>query len=171
MKILFAAVAATALVAIAAPASAQTYGSLGYSHIEADDVNLGAITGRIGHRMGSFFGIEAEASVGVQDDTVAVGATNVGVDLDYSYAGYLTGSVPVTPNLEVKGRVGYGQTRIEASAAGVSSAGKTDSLNYGVGAQYNWGQNGVRADWTRHDFRGNNAGEADAWTVSFVRQF
>ena len=32
------------------------------------------------------------------------------------------------------------------------------------------GQNGVRADWTRRDFRGD-AGEADTYGLSFVRRF
>ena len=56
-------------------------------------------------------------------------------------------------------------------AAGVSSTAKADSINYGVGAQYSWGANGIRGDYTRHDFRGSGADEADAWTVAYVRKF
>ena len=133
-------------------------------------MTLGAVTGRVGWRSG-YFGVEGEVSKGVKDDSVTVGGVTSSAELDYQYAGYVTGTVPVTPNLDLIGRVGYGQTKIEATTAGVSASDKEDSINYGVGAQYNWGLNGIRGDVTRHDFRGDGAGEADAWSVSYVRKF
>jgi hypothetical protein len=29
----------------------------------------------------------------------------------------------------------------------------------------------LRVDWTRRDFTGDNAGEADVWSASYVRRF
>ena len=46
-----------------------------------------------------------------------------------------------------------------------------ESWNYGVGANYYFdGQNGLRGDWTRRDFE-DDAGEADVYSVSYVRRF
>lgn len=170
MKSLLTASAAIALLATAVPAAAETYGNLGYTSVDGDDVTLGAATARLGWRSG-YFGVEGEVSKGVKDDSVTVGGVTTSADLDYQYAGYVTGTMPVTANLDIIGRVGYGQTKLETTTAGVSTSDKEDSINYGVGAQYSWGMNGIRGDYTRHDFRDSGAGEADAWSVSYVRKF
>ena len=107
----------------------------------------------------------------MKDDSVSVAGVTTEADLDYQYAGYVTGTMPVTPNLDIIGRVGYGQSKLETTTAGVSTSDKEDSINYGVGAQYSWGMNGIRGDYTRHDFRDSGVGEADAWSVAYVRKF
>ena len=65
----------------------------------------------------------------------------------------------------------YGYDRFEASAAGTTLGGTDHSVSYGAGAQYFFGggPNGVRGDYTRHDFDGG--GDADVWSLSFVRRF
>jgi opacity protein-like surface antigen len=168
-------VSAAALTAL--PAAAQTvsapafYGNLGYSAVDADDATLGAITGRVGARLHPNFGAEAEVGFGVDDDTVRVGATNVKAELKHSVAAYGVGFLPVNEKFELLARVGYGSTKVRASAAGVSASDTNESWNYGVGAQYSFdGANGVRADYTRHDFN-HDAGNADVWAVSYVRKF
>jgi hypothetical protein len=171
MKSLLTASAAIALLATAVPAAAESYGNLGYTSVDGGDTTVGAVTGRVGWKSDSFFGVEGEVSKGVKDDSTTVSGVTTSTDLDYQYAGYVTGTVPVTPNLDIIGRVGYGQTKIENTTAGVSSDDKADSINYGVGAQYSWGANGIRGDYTRHDYRGSGAGEADAWSVAYVRKF
>ena len=171
MKALLTASAAIALLATAVPAAAETYGNLGYTSVDGDDVTLGAATARLGWRSNSFFGVEGEISTGVKDDSVSVAGVTTEADLDYQYAGYVTGTMPVTPNLDIIGRVGYGQSKLETTTAGVSTSDKEDSINYGVGAQYSWGMNGIRGDYTRHDFRDSGVGEADAWSVAYVRKF
>jgi hypothetical protein len=170
MKSLFAASAAIALLATAVPAAAESYGNIGYTSVDAGDATVGAVTGRVGWRAG-YFGVEGEVSKGVKDDSSSVAGVTTDTELDYQYAGYVTGTVPVTPNLDIIGRVGYGQTKIEETTAGVSSTDKADSINYGVGAQYSWGMNGIRGDYTRHDYRGSGAGDGDAWSVAYVRRF
>jgi hypothetical protein len=160
------ALAALATLALAAPASAQVTGSLGYSAVDADDATLGAITGRLGWRSG-YFGVEGEVSGGISDDTVA-GAK---VELKHQFAGYGVLTVPMNENFDLFARVGYGQTKIEASAAGFSASGTENSFNYGAGAQYFFdGKNGIRGDYTRMDFE-NGGGDADVWSLSYVRRF
>ena len=57
------------------------------------------------------------------------------------------------------------------SAAGTSASDDGDSWNYGVGGQYSFdGKNGVRADYTRHDFKDSST-NADVWSVAYVRKF
>lgn len=167
---------AAALSLMAAPAMAQDpasniYGSIGYSHFDEDDATLGALTGRIGTRFTPNFGIEGELSVGVKDDDFMVGATSVNAELEYDAAAYAVGYLPVAENFEVFGRVGYGTTEVKLSSGAVSASDSLESWNYGVGGQY-WlnGQNAIRGDWTRRDFR-DGGGDADIWSLNFVRKF
>lgn len=173
MKALFVAataVAAFASLAIAAPASAQVTASVAYSGANVDDADFGAITGRVGWRS-NWLGVEGEVSGGVKDDTVNVAGTNVKVDLKNQIAAYGVAYLPVAPNFDLFARVGYGQTRIDASAAGTTIAGTDHSWNYGAGGQYFFdANNGVRADYTRLDFD-NSGVNADVWSVGYVRKF
>ena len=71
------------------------------------------------------------------------------------------GKIPVSSNIELFGRAGV--SRIETSPGG-----DDDAFAYGVGGQLNLTQNdGIRADWTRHDFDS----EVDAWSLAYVRKF
>lgn len=161
---------------MAAPAMAQTlqtptyYGTLGYSQLDHSDGDLGAITGRLGAKIHPNFGVEGEASFGVRDDDFNLGGVNGEIKHKSDFAAYAVGSVPVTPNFDLFARVGYGTTKIEASAGGVSADADGESWNYGVGGNYFLdAQNGLRADWTRRDFR--DGGEADVYSVNYVRRF
>jgi outer membrane immunogenic protein len=165
----------TAAALLAAPAMAQdpsnVYGAVSYSQVEADGVDLGAVTGRLGYKINPNFAVEGEASFGVADDDLTIGAVTANVEHEYDAAVYAVGILPVTPNFELFGRLGYGTTEIEASAAGVSASDSGESWNYGVGANYFIDdRNGIRADWTRRDFT-NDGGEADVWSLGYVRKF
>ncbi|MCS6627185.1 porin family protein [Roseibacterium beibuensis] len=169
--------ATAALTLIAAPAMAQdpaspVTGSLGYTHLDADDGSLGAVTGRLGYDFTRNFGIEGEASVGVKDEDVTIAGVDGSLEHEYDAAVYGVAKVPVSENLELFGRVGYGTTSIKADIAGVSATEDGESLNYGAGA--NWyfdGRNGLRADWTRRDFQDDGAAEVDTYGLSYVRRF
>ena len=170
--------ATAALSLLAAPAMAQSlqapayYGTLGYTQLDGSDGDLGAVTGRFGAKLTPNFGAEAEASFGVRDDDVTVGTVTGSIEHEYDAAAYAVAYLPVSPNIELFGRVGYGTTQIKAEAAGFSVTEDGESVNYGAGA--NWffdGRNGVRGDWTRRDFTDDNGGEVDTWSVSYVRRF
>jgi outer membrane immunogenic protein len=180
MKTLITAASALALAAIL-PAAAQAqeansgttfYGTLGYANTNLDDVNLGAIQGRLGARFGQYFGVEGELSGGVKKDKVNVGGTNVSVKLDSQEALYGVGFLPISPNFDLLARVGYGHSEGSASVAGVSASAKGDSWNYGVGGQYTFdGKNGVRVDYTREAFQSHGTDDANVWSVAYVRKF
>ena len=178
MKTILLSTAAIAMFA-AAPAMAHSwpapeyYGSLGYSQMEADgtDAELGAVTGRFGAKLTPYFGVEGEGSFGVRDDEVTIGAVTADVEHKYDLAAYGVAFLPVSPNFELFGRLGYGTTEVEASAGGISVTEDGESWNYGVGANYYFdGQNGIRGDWTRRDFT-DDGGEADVYSVSYIRRF
>jgi hypothetical protein len=170
--------ATAAMSLFALPAAAQTasspqwYGTAGYTHLDAQGADLGALTGRVGARLAPNFAVEGEASLGIVDDELTVAGVTGSVEQDYDAAVYAVGVLPVSPNLELFGRVGYGTTSIKAEVAGFSAEEDGESVNYGAGATYFLdAQNGLRADWTRRDFTDDNRGEIDAYGVSFVRRF
>ena len=169
--------AAAAVSALAAPAFAQSvqgpsyYGTLGYSQLDHSDGDLGAVTGRIGAKFSPYIGVEGEASVGIKDDDFTIAGVDGKLEHEYDAAAYVVGTLPVTQNLELFARGGYGTTKIKAEIAGIDEDADGESWNYGAGANYYFdGQNGVRADWTRRDFE-DDAGEADVYSVSYVRRF
>ncbi len=107
----------------------------------------------------------------LRTDSTRVATTNVKTNLEYTVAAYGVGFLPINEKFDLLARVGYGTTKLEAKAAGVKVSDRDESWNYGVGAQYSFdGLNGVRGDYTRHDF-GNGGNDADVWSVSYVRKF
>lgn len=195
MKALMTAASAVAIVcALPAIASAQTattrptgvYGTLGYANTHDSGVNLGAIQGRLGYRFNDWLGVEGEAAFGVKGDNVSttVGTASVTgkAKIQDQEAIYGVGFLPLGTNWDLLGRVGYGRTKVKlsdvrvsgpgVSASNLSSSGKGNSWNFGVGAQYHWdGANGVRADYTREELTGSNSGHADVWAIAFSHRF
>lgn len=174
MKSLVIAASAAAL-AMAAPALAQAqdtgwYGSVGYANVDIDPVNLGALQGRLGYRMHPNFGVEGELGFGVGDDSVNVAGANVDVELNTQAAVYAVGYLPVSDNIDLFARAGWGVADVEAAAAGTSFSGSDDGFAWGVGGQaFLTDKDGVRLDWTRHDF--DQGGEADVWAIAYTRKF
>jgi outer membrane immunogenic protein len=160
MKLKIALAAASMLIAPAfmtanAQQSSGVYVSGGYTHFDGDGgAELGGITGRVGVNLTPNFAIEGEGTFGVSDDS--------GTELDSELGAFVVGKVPVSQQFDIFGRVGV--SRIETSPFGDS-----DGLAYGAGAQWNLTpQDGIRGDWTRHDY---DEGDADAFSLSYVRSF
>lgn len=172
MQKYLAAASAVALLAAAAPAMAQDLeGSVAYSSSDFDPATLGAVTGRLTWNATPIFAVEGEASLGVKDDTVTTGGITSDVELKHQLAVYGVAGVPVGESGRVFARVGYGTTKVKATVAGVSASNSEDSVNYGVGGQFFFdGANGLRADYTKQDFR-NGGGDADVWSIGYVRKF
>ena len=174
MKSLVIAGVAAAALSLPAAALAQTrtsptvYGSVGYAGTSVEEVDLGAIQGRLGARFNRYLGAEGELALGLQGDD------DGGFDyrLNHQVAGYVVGFVPLSPNIDLIARGGYGQTRIRASDGVIVDHFNEDSWNYGAGAQYYFNRNsGIRADWTRHDFGSAAVDTADVWSVGYSHRF
>jgi len=168
MKKTLIAAAAAAVAFVAAPAMAQDidgYVTLGATYVNADDFNadLGAATVRVGGIYATYFGVEAEATIGLIDD----GPTGAREELNQEGAIYAVGHFPIGEQIDLMARAGWGRSQYEF--AGVQ--GTESSWNYGVAAQFNLGETqGVRADWTRHDFDDVDV-QTDEFTLSYVRRF
>jgi len=158
--------ASAAVLALAAPALAQAettwYGTLGYANVDIDPINLGAIQGRFGGQFSPYFAVEGEASVGVSDGSVGP----LTFDLNNEIALFAVGKMPVSENVNLLARVGYGSSEIKLTGFGSE---RFDGVAYGVGVEgFFTDKDGLRLDWTRHDIDG---ADADVWALAYVRKF
>jgi len=175
--------AAPAALAEEAKASPGLYANLGYANADTADLNLQAVTGRLGWRFNDWLGVEAEVAGGVKGDSatretgvVVLPASTFTAKLSSAEALYAVGFWPVAPGWDLLGRVGYGHVRAKGTATGEASFFRftvdEDSWNYGLGAQYHWdGVNGVRADYTRQDLGNRILDHADVWSIAYSRRF
>jgi opacity protein-like surface antigen len=175
-SVLAAAAAALALGAAASaagPAAAQDaqdpdntylYASLGYiGHDEHGE--LGSVVGRIGSRW-NFIGVEGEAGWGVNRRSTAVGQT---IAIDNQQTVYVLGYIPVQPNIDLFGRVGYGRTEWNYTGQDHPQSNDTN-WNLGGGGQWFFDpNNGLRAEYMYEFFA--HALNANDWSISWVHRF
>jgi opacity protein-like surface antigen len=171
MKKLTISAAAILAGAIAAPgvASAEPYVNFGYTQFSADDVDVGGVTGRLGYKFTPHFGVEGEATFGVDNDTADFLGTPVEVELNHQYGVYGIGFLPVGETVELFGRVGYAQIDAEGSVGPFTAGVEDEGVGFGGGAQWNFTPAlGVRAEYTR--LEGEDDG-VNAWGVSGAFKF
>ena len=169
MRTLLLAAAMTAAAAGAAPAFAQEqggYAGVGYTHFDGDaDISVGAISGRLGYKFTPNFAVEGEVGFGVKDDNVGP----IEVSLDNYVGAFGVGFLPLTPQLELFGRIGYAQATIEGSLAGITVDSDADGFAYGLGGQVSLTERvGLRGEYTRID---GDDGESDTFSASAVFKF
>ncbi|HVY88648.1 MAG TPA: porin family protein [Hyphomonadaceae bacterium] len=158
MKLKLALAAASMLVApafMSANAQTNVYVSGGYTQFDGDGgADLGAITGRVGADFGKYWGIEGEGSFGVKKDS--------GTKLDSELGAFVVGKLPISDSFDIFARAGW--SRIDTSPGG-----DEDGFAWGAGGEWHvTSQDGIRADWTRHDY---DVGDVDAYNLSYVRHF
>lgn len=164
MKTLMIAASAAVLSLAAVPAIAQAqefYGTAGYGAVEVDsaagDASLGALQGRLGYKFNPYIGVEGELGFGVKDDG--------DVELGVQGGAYGVAYLPVTTQADLFARVGYTAGSVDTPLGDVDG----DGFAYGVGGQFYFtDKDGVRLDWTRHDY---DESEADVWAIAYTRKF
>ena len=160
--------ASLAVVAVASPALAQGKLELGagYSNFDTDGADIGALTARGTYFITPHFGVEGEASIGVDDDQV--GAANV--ELDSSFGAFGVAQLPVSERVDLFARAGYATNDYNVSVPGLGSAsGDDDGLAYGVGGKvFLTDRFGLRGDFTRYE--GDDV-DADVISVGGVMKF
>ena len=150
------------------------YIDLGALRSDGDDADVNGAVLRGGARFNRFVGAELEGALGVGSDDVG---PNAEVKLDHEFGGYLVGFIPVGPNADIFGRVGFGMVEItlETTPSNLGGSDDVQTFNYGVGAQWFWdGVNGVRGDFTRMDIHDDEDFEGDGlnvWSIAYVRKF
>jgi len=152
--------------------STEVYGSLNYGQTRTRGADTGAIQGRVGAKLTPNFGVEAEAAGGVDGDKVYTPGGPASVKMEHQVAGYAVGYLPVTPNIDLLARAGYGTTKFKTNnPAAANFDGSHDSWNYGVGAQYKFDdKNGIRADWTKSEYTKSDL-SSNTVAVGYVRKF
>lgn len=167
--------AAPAFAQVATPVGPLTgYGTLGYSNLGGNGVNLSGIQGRLGARFGQYLGVEGDLTTSFNGAQTTIGGDASNIRLSNQYAAYAVGFLPVAPNADLFARVGYGHANFNVSnyVTGNGYGFGHDSVNYGGGGQYFFGggPNGLRADYTRYDYQ-DHGGAENVWSVAYVRKF
>ena len=207
---------ASALVGGALLASAASAQSASIAPETGAYVNVGVdtfsfdsfgVSGKVGYNFNRYLGVEGQLGYGFIDDNedgvlvpidaegnFARGDADVGYDL---FGGaFAVGRVPVTPEVDLFGRIGYHFTQFDAEVEtpqGDADFGvDADGFAFGGGAQFNFGPqglSGIRAEYTNFDI-GNiseveingvefdvededtdGLGSGDLWSLSYVRRF
>jgi outer membrane immunogenic protein len=180
VKTLIAAAVAVSALALAGTASAQVYGTIGYSYQDGDLVNLAGPTARVGWKSSTPFGVEAEGSIGTDKDTGAKAGPNaIRYHMQNQWAGYVTATGKVGETFEAMARIGYGSESIKATPAAtytgppfVVSNDNFNSRNYGLAGQWVYdGVNGLRVDYTRFNYTDKGIKDFNVWSISWVHKF
>lgn len=111
------------------------YAGLNYSFINiengSDDVDVGTLSAKVGGLVSPFFGLEARAGFGVDDDRIG----GVDYSLDNFFGGYATLNLanesPTTPY------VIFGVTRVEVEAKSFLGTTTEDESDFSYGAGVN----------------------------------
>lgn len=184
--------ASAALLPLLVPAWAQAqstevtgvYATVGYARASTGfattfsgspvggDLKFGSVQGRLGYRFLPYLAVEGEAGYGLNSDDFTAFGQSIKVKQREEGAVYAVGLLPVSTNLDLFVRGGYGGTRVRAKGAGLSFGAGGYSWNYGAGAQLFFdGVNGVRAEYTRKNYKNDEAKDADTWSIAYVRRF
>jgi hypothetical protein len=170
-----AAMSAIALVAaFAGAAQAQDAGKYyvegGYANVDFNGENFGAANFGAGIKFNKYLGAEANAAFGISEQSYTEQGITVDVKVDNIVAAYLVGAYPVSENVELLGRIGFLRGELSGKSGSTKVSIDDDAFAAGVGVRYfpNGGVHGVRADFTRADFDGN---DVDQLSVSYVRRF
>lgn len=174
---------AAAAAAVASPALAQStwseiwnfddargYGTLGYNYV--DKAKTGTIQGRLGIDLSRYLAVEAEYGLGVQGHDREILGQTARLEEPWEGAGYVVAKLPIGDSFKVHARGGYGHTEFRETYNGSTSDVGGDHWAYGVGGEYQWSDNnGIRADWTRRQFKGSARDNLNTYGVSYVRHF
>jgi hypothetical protein len=168
-------ISAVALVAaFAGAAQAQDAGKYyvegGYANVDFGGENFGAANFGAGIKFNKYFGAEANAAFGISEQSYTEQGVTVDVKVDNIVAAYLVASYPVSENVEILGRLGFLRGELSGKSGNTEVSIDDDAVAAGVGVRYfpNGGVNGVRADFIRADFDGN---DVDQLSISYVRRF
>lgn len=163
-------VAPAAFAQEGAGARAGYYGNIGLAESApgGGGAQMQGVQGRFGGRVSKHLGFEAELAREIRDDRAFSSGLRRDAELERQSAAYGVAYLPVSKKADVFARLGYGENKTRFWFGG---PGRGESVNYGAGAQYFPNERkGVRADFTRHDFR-NAKVKANIVSLGFVRKF
>ena len=177
LRLIVLAAALAVATAVAAPAAAQSLtkpeftASVGYARFAdgSEDWDGHAVAVRGAARLHRYFGVEAEGNLGLGSSDIG----GVDLSMNHTVAGYVVAYLPLSENVDLYARAGYGSTEFEIDFGGGDVFTESyDGLALGIGGQYffDGSNNGVRMDVTRHEYDELDGG-FDAVSFSYVRRF
>ncbi|MBY5993325.1 porin family protein [Ferrimonas balearica] len=86
-----------------------------------------------GYQFNPYLGLEARLGFGVSDDSITFMETDIDLELDHYYAGYLVGTLPISDWVSVYGLLGFADAELTASALGQSESASENDFSYGLG--------------------------------------
>lgn len=161
---------AMAMSANAQDAGSTYYVEVGASSIEFLDEDFGTLNLGVGYNFNRNFAVEGNLAFGVTEKTYDFDGDEIKAKVDYTLGVYAVGSLPVSENVDLLGRIGFVKGQFKVSGFGVSASEDDSGPALGVGVRYfpNGGVHGVRADYTRYEF---DDVDGQFIQVSYVRRF
>lgn len=145
----------------------EYYGNVSVSSFDTKAGTVKALGLRAGAKLTKYFGAEIEG-----EGNLFGAKEGVKTSLRNTVAGYAVAFLPVSEKLDLIARVGYGNTEGKILVGKTTYKYSEESVNYGLGAQYNFDtKNSVRADYTLVDYDTAAFGTGKKTTVSYVRKF
>lgn len=162
MKALIPVIAAAAAL-FAAPAFAQTYMAVGYTHNSMSedivDTDFGMVSAVVGTHFNEHFGGELQGNIGTSDGDGTYLGVPYTVSIDYELGAFGVAYLPLGPKAELYGRLGVttASGTVEVPSVPYSEDITGSGFAAGVGIQAFFNDHvGVRADYTRSDNLGSN---------------
>ena len=106
----------------------------------ADDIDLGALTAKVGSKINPYVSAELRGGFGVADETATVNGTTGTIELDYLVGGYALFGLPNETSIYPYVVLGYTKGELTASISGpggsASASASESDVSYGVGANF-----------------------------------
>jgi len=154
------------------------YATSSVDEIELVETEARLVSIRAGYNFNRYLGVEAEGNFTVitpDIDPAGVAGREGALNYSRGFAGFLVARYPVKNSIELFARGGYHGTRIVLRTEDFLQSATFDNVAYGGGVSYNWGRNGVRADYTilKISSIGPSTENVDqrVFGLSFVRRF
>jgi len=181
LKTTIAALAATAYAGYAQAQDSGAYVGLGGAAyvtepVGATGTDLFSVEAKVGYNFNTYFGVEAQGSLGLNTDSEPFGTGTLNRKLDYSVGAFAVARLPVSEKFDLFARGGIHNTQVGLevenppqidgvpfSAASISETG----FAVGAGVQYNFNKkNAIRADYTYLD-----GIDAETLSIGYIRKF
>ena len=146
-------------------------GMFDYSEEGIDsDASLTALFGRLGTQFNENFSGEIRAGFGIGDDSINVLSTDVNVELDSMFGGYIRGGVPVSENFYPYAILGYTRGEISVSVPGFSDSESESDVSFGIGADFGLGES-TKFNIEYINYLDKEGAEVSGFSIGIVRPF
>lgn len=134
------------------------------------EASLTALFGRFGTHFNENFSGEIRVGLGIGDDSVNVLGTDVNVELDNMFGGYLRGGVSVSEGFYPYAILGYTRGELTASASGFSNSESESDVSFGIGADFSFGES-TKFNLEYINYLDKDGAEVSGFSVGIVRPF